>query len=133
MKYNYKKLSSNIRQRKREIIEIINIITQNKVTENTQTIIKIESLITAYFHFQATQFQDARFRSFQSSSNQQILQNDQISSRQSSREFNYFQISKDQISIQIFQYLENESMNYKRLLKQSSSSSSSSLSSSSLS
>jgi hypothetical protein len=47
MKYNYKKLSSNIRQRKQKIIEIKNI-------EITETIIKIKSTITAYFHSQAT-------------------------------------------------------------------------------
>ncbi len=74
------------------IINIIiqdKIITENTETKNTETIIKIESMITAYFHFQAAQTQDARFRSLQSSSNQQISQNDQISSRQSSREFHY--------------------------------------------
>ncbi len=119
VKYNYKKLSSNIRQRKHEIIEII-----------TETIIKIESTITAYFHSQATQSQDARFRSLQSSSNQQISQNDQISFRSSSREFHYSQISKDQTSTQISQYsVDQSSVNYEHSSEQSSSSSSSSSSS----
>jgi hypothetical protein len=141
MKYNYKKLSSNIEQRKHAIMRIINIIIQDKIiTENTETIIKIESTISAYSHSQATQFQDARFRSLQSSSNQQISQNDQISSRSSSsrefsssfREFHYSQISKDQTSAQISQYFIDSSVNYEHSSKQSlSSSSSSSLSSSS--
>jgi hypothetical protein len=46
VKYNYERLSSNIRQRKEKIIEIKNI-------EITETIIKIKSTITAYFHSQA--------------------------------------------------------------------------------
>ncbi len=138
MKYNYKKLSSNIRQRKQKIIETANIIiNQNKIIiENTETIIKIESMITAYSHSQVTQSQNARFRLLQSSSNQQISQNsqnDQISSEQSSsREFHYLQISKDQTSTQISQYLDSSSVNYEHSSKQSSSSSSSSLSSSSI-
>ncbi len=107
MKYNYKKLSSNIRQRKHEIIEII-----------TETIIKIESTITAYSHSQAAQSQDARFRFLQSSS----------------REFHYFQISKDQTSTQISQYfVDQSSVNYEHSSKQSSSSSFSSSSSHSIS
>ncbi len=96
MKYNYKKLSSNIRQRKHEIMKIINIIiNQSKIiSDEKETIIKVE--LKTYFHSQATQSQNARFRSLQSSSNQQILQNDRISSRlSSSREFHYSQISKD--------------------------------------
>ncbi len=96
MKYNYKKLSSNIRQRKHEIMRIINIIiNQNKIiSDEKETIIKVE--LKTYFHSQATQFQNARFRSLQSSSNQQIFQNDQISFKlSSSREFHYSQISKD--------------------------------------
>jgi hypothetical protein len=127
VKYNYKKLSLNIKQRKDEIMKIINIITQNKIIiEDTETIIKIESMIIAYSHSQTTQTQDARFRSLQSSSNQQILQNDQISSKSSSREFHYSQISKDQTSAQISQYLIDSSVNYEHLSKQASSSSSSS-------
>ncbi len=131
MKYNYKKLSSSTRQRKQKIIEIINSINQSKIAENTETIIKFKSTITAYFHSQATQFQDARFRSLQSSQNQQNLhnvQNDQISLRQSSsREFHYSQILKDQTSTQISQYLvDQSSVNYEHSSKQSSSSSSSS-------
>jgi hypothetical protein len=56
VKYNYKKLSSNIRQRKQKIIEIINIIIQSKIIikntdrKNTKTIIKVKSMIIAYFH-----------------------------------------------------------------------------------
>ncbi len=97
-------------------MRIINIITQNKIiTEDTEIIIKIESSITAYFHSQATQFQDARFRLLQSSS----------------REFHYSQISKDQTSAQISQYLIDSSMNYEYLSNQSQSSSSASSSSSS--
>ncbi len=127
VKYNYKKLSSNIKQRKQKIIEITKI-----VFENTEMIIKIESSITAYFYSQATQLQDARFRSLQSSSNQQILQNDQISSRSSLREFHYSQISKGQTSTQISQYfVDQSSVNYEHSSKQLSSSSSSSFSSSS--
>ncbi len=128
VKYSYKKLSSNTRQRKHEIMRIINIIIQSKIiTENTETIIKIESTITAYSHSQAAQSQDARFRFLQSSSNQQISQNDQISSRSLSREFHYSQISKSQTSIQISRYfVDSSSVNYEHSSKQSSSSSSSS-------
>jgi hypothetical protein len=74
VKYNYKKLSSNIRQRKHDIIEIINIIQSKIIFDEKETIIKVE--LKTYIHSQTTQFQDARFRSFQSSLNQQILQND---------------------------------------------------------
>ncbi len=71
------KIIINIRQRKHEIIKIINIIIQNKIIiENTKTIIKIKSTIIAYIYSQTIQSQNARFRYFQFSSNQQILQND---------------------------------------------------------
>ncbi len=124
VKYNYKKLSSNTRQRKHEIMKIINIIiNQNKIiSDEKETIIKIESTITAYSHSQTTQSQDARFRFLQSSSNHQIAQNDQISFEQSSsREFHYSQISKDQRSTQISQYLDSSSVNYEHSSEQSSS------------
>ncbi len=53
MKYNYKKLSSNIKQRKHEIMRIINIIIQNKIiTDEKETIIKVE--LKTYFYSQAT-------------------------------------------------------------------------------
>jgi hypothetical protein len=113
-------------------MRITNIITQNKtISDEKETIINVE--FKAYTRSQAAQFQDARFRLLQSSSNQQILQNDQISSRSSlSREFHYSQISKDQTSAQISQYFIDSSVNYEHSSKQfSSSSSSSSFSSSS--
>jgi hypothetical protein len=115
VKYNYKKLSSNIRQRKQKIIEIINIIQSKIIFDEKETIIKVE--LKTYSYSQAAQSQDARFRSLQSSSNQQITQNNSL------REFHYSQISKDQTSAQISQYFIDASVNYEHSSKQSLSSS----------
>jgi hypothetical protein len=114
VKYNYKKLSSNIRQRKQEIIG-------TKNTGATGTTIKIEPATTAYSHPQAAQPQDARFRPLHSSPNQQIPQNDQTPPRSSPREFHYPQISKGQTPAQIPQYSADSSVNYGHSSEQSSS------------
>ncbi len=64
VEYNYKKLSSNIRQRKHEIMKITNVtINQGKIISDEKgTIIKVE--LKTYIHSQATQFQMLGFDFF---------------------------------------------------------------------